>query len=470
MGVMAMANYITDDTCEDVTICDPNEIVQDCLPGGEDLVCLYTIDLQVPWETYKTYHNKDVTDVDWWGRVTDIDDVEFLLDKVVKTGANGIQQEVWVGRAEGGDYNDYLSGDGLLRYIRDTQGTAVAQINPSVLLGDLAHFVLDGGAGDDYVEGANNADILTGGSGNDKVIGNGGDDNISGGTGNDKLYGGDGNDLIDGGDDSDYVEGGNGNDGITGGLGNEVLYGNAGNDNLDGGDGNDQLWGGDGNDWSAGGAGDDTIRSEAGDDCADGGDGNDDIDMGSGDDRALGGAGNDFMRGGDGNDRLDGQDGDDVVKGDAGNDLVDGGAGNDKVYGGDGDDIVRGGLGDDSVWGGAGCDIFAFCEVSFGCKDVIEDFSAGRDPDQIDLSHLDIDSIRVELTGFNDMVRLDLIVGGEAVQQILVASNNEANLASVFEKDTAYGTDDGALVKIGSGMMVDLPSVSLMVVDEGLFS
>ncbi len=44
-----MSDYITDDTCEDVTICDPNLIVQDCLPEGEDLVCLYTIDLQVPW-------------------------------------------------------------------------------------------------------------------------------------------------------------------------------------------------------------------------------------------------------------------------------------------------------------------------------------------------------------------------------------------------------------------------------------
>jgi Ca2+-binding RTX toxin-like protein len=463
-------SYITDNTCEDVTICDPNVIVQNCLPEGDELVCLYTIDLQVPWETYKTYYNKDVVNVDWWNRPTDIDDVEFLLDKSVKTGANGIQQEIWVGRADGGNWNDYLSGEGLLEYIRNTQGTGVAQVNPSVFLGDLIHFVLNGGAGDDFVEGANNADILTGGDGNDKVYGLGGDDNISGGTGNDSLYGGNGNDIIDGGDGSDYVEGGNGHDEITGGLGDDVLYGNDGNDNLTGGDGNDQLWGGNGNDWSAGGAGDDIFKSGDGDDCADGGDGNDTMYMGSGNDRALGGAGNDSMYGEAGNDKLDGGDGDDMVDGGDGNDLVDGGDGDDVVYGGNGDDIVRGGLGNDTVWGGAGCDIFAFCEVSFGCKDVIEDFSAGRDPDQIDLSNLDIDAVRVEMTGFNNEVRLDLLVGGQAVQQILVANDKGANLASVFDKDTAYGTDQGALVKVGAGVMIDLPSTSVLFSDgNGLF-
>ncbi len=178
------------------------------------------------------------------------------------------------------------------------------------------------------------------------------------------------------------------------------------------------------------------------------------------------------MAGEDGDDMLDGQDGDDVVDGGNGNDLVDGGAGDDYVYGGNGDDIVRGGLGEDVLYGGAGCDIFAFCEVDFNCSDVIEDFSAGRDPDQIDLSNLsflELDSIRVEQTGFDNMVRLDLLVDGVAVQQILVASDNDANLQSVFDKDTAYGSDDGALVKIGAGVLIDLPSTSVMVADGGMF-
>jgi Ca2+-binding RTX toxin-like protein len=467
-----MSNYITDDTCEDVTICDPNLIVQDCLPGGEDLVCLYTIDLQVPW-WQSQFNNYDVVGFDLEDSPV-YADVNFLLDKSVKTGDNGIQQEIWVGRANGYAYDDSLSGEGLLRWIRDSSanGTAIAQINPSVYLGDLIHFELDGGAGNDFVEGANNADILRGGDGNDEVSGLGGDDNITGGEGDDDLYGGNGNDLIDGGNGNDYASGGFGDDGITGGDGGDILYGDAGNDNLDGGDGGDQLWGGDGNDWSAGGAGNDTIVSGSGDDCADGGAGNDNMNMGSGDDRAIGGTGNDTMAGEDGDDMLDGQDGDDVVDGGNGNDLVDGGAGDDYVYGGNGDDIVRGGLGEDVLYGGAGCDIFAFCEVDFNCSDVIEDFSAGRDPDQIDLSNLsflEVDSIRVEQTGFDDMVRLDLLVGGVAVQQILVASNNGANLQSVFDKDTAYGSDDGALVKIGAGVLIDLPTTSVMVADGGMF-
>ncbi len=156
----------------------------------------------------------------------------------MKTGDNGIQQEIWVGRANGNEYDDSLSGLGLLQWIRDSSanGTAIAQINPSVYLGDLIHFELDGGAGNDFVEGANNADILRGGDGDDEVYGLGGDDNITGGDGDDGLYGGDGNDLIDGGNGNDYASGGNGNDGITGGDGNDVLYGDAGDDNLDGGD------------------------------------------------------------------------------------------------------------------------------------------------------------------------------------------------------------------------------------------
>jgi Ca2+-binding RTX toxin-like protein len=467
-----MANYITDDTCEDVTICDPNVIVQDCLPEGDDLVCLYTIDLQVPWKAY--YAFAPWNNADQYGDYYyQYENVEFLLDKVVKTGENGIQQEVWLAHFEGGYGNDWISGKGLLEYIRDTSGAAVAQVYPSVYLGDLIHFDLDGGEGNDWIQGANNADILTGGEGIDTFKGEGGDDNIAGNAGVDNLYGGDGNDYIDGGTGSDYVRGGDGDDEIIGGdeiLGGDALYGEDGNDNLTGGLGDDYLNGGADNDWMSGGEGNDTIEGEGGDDCADGGDGDDQMYMGSGDDRALGGAGDDYMRGGDGDDRLDGGDGNDTVKGDDGNDLLDGGAGDDLIKGGDGNDIIRGGLGDDEVWGGAGCDIFAFCEVSFGCRDVIEDFSAGRDPDQIDFSHLEgIDNIRVEMTGFNDMVRLDLLADGEAVQQILVASDEGANLASVFDKDTAYGGDDGALVKLAGGMMVDLPTTSVMVADDGLF-
>ena len=481
-----MANFITDDICEEVTICDPNEIIQDCLPEGEDLECLYTLDFDVPWwfrgyeegpvlsESLMAFgHGPNAIDVgnDIFGNPI-YGDVDYDVKKVIKVDEDtGIQQERWLAEANGGNGDDYLSGVGLLKYLDwNAGGTgAVAQVSPSVYLGDLIHFELDGGAGNDTIEGANNSDVLRGGVGNDDIYGFGGDDNIDGGSGDDYVEAGNGNDIVDGGTGADFISGGNGNDELYGGDGiyDDILYGDAGNDNLTGGDGDDELWGGTGDDWSAGGFGDDTIISGNGDDCADGGAGDDFIDMGAGDDRALGGDGDDTMYGGSGDDRLDGGNGDDFVDGGSGDDLVDGGDGDDMVYGGDGDDIVRGGLGDDSVWGGEGCDVFAFCEVSFGCKDVIEDFSAGRDPDRIDLSELDIDSIRVENTGFNEMVRLDLIVDGEAVQQILVSNEIGANLKDVFSADTAYGGDDGSLVKIGGGVMVDLPTTSVMVADDG---
>lgn len=463
--------YITDDLCEEVTICDENPIPQDCLPEGDDLVCLYTVDLDVPyWKSY-WFDNKDQV-ADYGNYYWDYENVEFLLDKVVKTGPAGIQQEVWLAKFDGGAYNDYISGVGLLAYLNWATGGsgAVAQINPSIYLGDLIHFELDGGSGDDRVEGANNADILRGGSGNDKVIGLGGDDNLDGGDGNDKVYGGDGNDIATGGFGNDEIYGGDGDDDLSGGFGMDYIYGGNGNDNLRGGEDGDYLYGGDGHDWISGGDGGDYIDAGAGDDCVDGGAGNDTIKLGSGNDVALGGLGDDTIYGESGEDKIEGGAGNDTIYGGDGNDLVSGGDGDDVVYGGAGNDIVRGGTGDDQLWGGEGCDVFVICELDFGCNDTIEDFSAGREPDQIDLTYVDISSVRVELTGYDDMVRLDLLVGGQAGHQVLVASDDGADLRSVFERDTAYGTDDGALVKVNEGVMIDLPSTSVLFADgDGMF-
>ncbi len=55
---------------------------------------------------------------------------------------------------------------------------------------------MDGGAGDDDIEG---------GSGNDILLGQDGDDSISGGAGRDIIIGGKGNDKINGGTDDDLL-------------------------------------------------------------------------------------------------------------------------------------------------------------------------------------------------------------------------------------------------------------------------
>jgi serralysin len=55
--------------------------------------------------------------------------------------------------------------------------------------------VLNGGAGDDVLDGGNQNDVLNGGLGNDYLIGGNQDDVLNGGAGNDTLVGGNQNDL-----------------------------------------------------------------------------------------------------------------------------------------------------------------------------------------------------------------------------------------------------------------------------------
>ncbi|WP_282027127.1 calcium-binding protein [Limimaricola cinnabarinus] len=454
-------SFITSDLCEEVEICDPNEIEQECLPSGEDLVCEYTINIDL-----KDYVDDKVmrllmspAEFSSWMKW----DANFELKKMVNTDGS----EYWHAISEGSSGKDYLSGLSFLSHLEsDSAGT---KPDPSVYVGDLIHFDLEGAGGDDTVEGAHNADRLRGGSGNDEIIAHDGDDRVFGGSGNDEIDGGAGNDLVWGSSGNDDIDGGSGDDLLKGGTGDDEIDGGSGNDNIYGESGNDTLSGNDGNDYMEGGSGQDEMYGGDGDDCMDGGDGDDCMDGGDGDDLMTGGLGNDVMNGGEGNDKLDGNEGDDEVCGGDGDDLVAGGDGNDVVRGGDGDDIVRGGLGEDELWGDDGCDQFVFCEIDFNCADVIMDFDSSPRGDQIDLTQLDIDTVRVQMSGLSDVVGLDLIVDGEAVQQIEINSGIGADLQSVFERDSTFGTDEGALVQIGSGVRVDLPSVSVLHSDDGMF-
>jgi len=100
-------------------------------------------------------------------------------------------------------------------------------------------FVINSGAGGDFISAGHGNDAIDGGSGNDTLIGGGGNDVIRGGHGNDTILGGDGDDtlLADSPANNqfgaiDVVDGGNGNDFIQGGFGNATLIGGAGNDNI----------------------------------------------------------------------------------------------------------------------------------------------------------------------------------------------------------------------------------------------
>jgi Ca2+-binding RTX toxin-like protein len=100
---------------------------------------------------------------------------------------------------------------------------------------------LDGGPGDDVVEGKGAAETLQGGDGNDTLTGRGGADRLFGGDGNDLLFGRFGDDVLDGGPGDDELQGGRGADVLIGGPGNDELTGGFGNDRMLGGPGDEVL-------------------------------------------------------------------------------------------------------------------------------------------------------------------------------------------------------------------------------------
>lgn len=85
---------------------------------------------------------------------------------------------------------------------------------------------IDGGAGDDDLDGYQGPETFHGGDGNDVLEGNQGDDHLFGEAGNDTIEGGDGADEVRGGDGDDLVGGGGTAqfaDIIDGGSGRDTL-------------------------------------------------------------------------------------------------------------------------------------------------------------------------------------------------------------------------------------------------------
>jgi Ca2+-binding RTX toxin-like protein len=262
----------------------------------------------------------------------------------------------------------------------------------------FTHITLDGGAGNDVIQGGNGAEALIGGSGNDTVSGGQGADNVQLGSGNDIFTWnpGDGSDLIDGGTGSDTLQfngsaasermsvsanGGhvevlrdvaNINLDVTGiehiniadHRGTDLLVINdlTGTDvkdvnvdlTPDSGDdpgtetvainataGNDCIvLKGDANDIKVAGLSAQThlLHSQSTDSLiVQGGTGDDRIDASS----LLTGGAKLTLDGGDGNDVLIGTGGDDVLLGGAGDDIIYGGGGHDIIDGGSGTNLIR---------------------------------------------------------------------------------------------------------------------------------
>src|SRR5204863_8496157 len=92
----------------------------------------------------------------------------------------------------------------------DDSLTANAGVGAATLLS------VDGGTGNDTVNGSDGPDLILGGEGNDVLNGGGGDDRIVGDRGSDTMNGGAGDDTLvwNNGDGTDVVNGGDGRDDV----------------------------------------------------------------------------------------------------------------------------------------------------------------------------------------------------------------------------------------------------------------
>jgi Ca2+-binding RTX toxin-like protein len=319
-------------------------------------------------------------------------DLTITLNGAGGDGASGENDNVRsdVERVDGGTGNDVIEGSGNV---------------PNDLFGGGGNDKIKGWEGNDVLRGAGGADELWGGTQNDQLLGSYGADVLHGDENDDKVDGGPDNDFVDGNWGLDYVYGGDGNDELHGGP-NEVagcgcsggdddrLFGGAGNDKLYGGAYADELTGGPGDDYENGEQKTDDYHADADPGADTYEDGGDSPGIPSSDQIEYTGRTAPLVIKVDDNLANDGEDGEhdnvkpgiEVIFGGSGNDLIAATEGNDKLWGNNGsdsligwggDDRLDGGAGEDSVYGGAGADYFL---AKDGAKDTLD---GGADSDTV---------------------------------------------------------------------------------------
>ena len=325
----------------------------------------------------------------------------------------------------------------------DINGNAV---NPLFDTGDGNVFVevvetdndlIEGGAGNDVIDGAFGDDILRGGAGDDTIVGGEGDDALNGGAGNDTLSGGAGDDFFVGIGGTDSIDGGAGNDtnsfqGI--GFGVTATVSADGTGTASYGSVNETF------------VGIENLTGSA----------NDDVLTATGNfDTVLRGlAGNDLLTGGSGDDLLVGNDGDDILRGVAGNDTIIGGEGNDSLNGGGGNDNLSGqggndffvGIGGtDTIDGGVGFDTNSFQGIGLGVTARINDDGSGTA--QYGLVNESFTGIDRLIGSANDDV---LIVTGSRNTQLLGLDGDDL-LVGGFGDDVLIGGAGNDLLNARGG-------------------
>jgi Ca2+-binding RTX toxin-like protein len=327
--------------------------------------------------------------------------------------------------------------------------------------------VLDGGDGNDTLNGSNRNDELVGSIGDDVLHGGDGDDALIDGTGANSLFGGAGDDTLYGTEADAVLDGGAGNDTLIA-IGNmasapslvgiENLRVSASNNN-----GNDRLsftatqlnsfvtvkvmqGPHSGINLATAGTVGTNFTADSGGGFV-GSSGADTIDLSStqrswsvfaGDDLGgnvlTGGSENDWLNAGQGGDTLNGGAGDDRLDGGEGNDRLNGGVGNDGLVGSIGDDVLHGGDGDDTLIGGTGANSL-FGEAG-------DDTLYGSEADAV----LDGGAENDTLIAIGNMASAPSLVGIENLR--VSASNNNGNDRLSF---TATQLNSFVTVKVMQG-------------------
>jgi Concanavalin A-like lectin/glucanases superfamily/PA14 domain/FG-GAP-like repeat/RTX calcium-binding nonapeptide repeat (4 copies)/WD40-like Beta Propeller Repeat len=254
-------------------------------------------------------------------------------------------------------------GNETLNYL-DASKIDISSLNDA-FPGQVGSFgALAGGGGDDSLVGSQTLSktfdgvlvtYLDGGAGNDTLEGSNLNLDAQGRFVTDILLGWEGNDLLQGLQGRSSLDGGDGNDTLIGGSNSDTLNGGAGNDSINGGTGVDTVVYS--NDTKAV-----TVDLKNATASAIQGDGSTDtytfVQNISTVENVIGSNFNDSILGDKQNNELSGLFGNDTIDGGLGNDTLDGGAGNDLLLGGAGYDTLISGGGADTLRGGAGVDTY----------------------------------------------------------------------------------------------------------------
>ena len=350
----------------------------------------------------------DTLFISFQGAPTGISFDMSLSIQVIGGGTINVEGTSWV---EGSNYDDYVCVGNSYSSSPDYAAVVLGMGGNDTLIAGYYTKVLDGGDGNDIVDGRNGQylDEVDGGAGDDTLytdlvgagVAHGGDGNdtiflsyhygagqfSTGDAGNDTIHGSDTSDAIDGGADNDTIEGGAGNDLLTGGAGNDIFL-------FQPGDGKDEI-----TDFASG----DVVQidgysspqsiTQVGSDVVVVFSTADQITFRNTDvatvevglqsatptdDVLTGSSNDDHLRGYAGNDTISGLDGNDTLAGDSGADTINGGDGNDRLFTGAASlpfappvldtgsevDTVNGGAGDDVIYAGYGDDVDGGSDVN----------------------------------------------------------------------------------------------------------